>query len=153
MHIEKIKRLNEKQCVQIRNLLQLAKWNLGQIEGQLEALSRLLDDVNGVVLFALEQNRIIGYILAQFYSWNRLGQIHGLMIHPECRNRGTASTLVKEVEIFMQAHQARGLYVDTPVNNVEGWSFYQKKEFQKAYVMPEYYDVGVDGITFLKIFR
>jgi ribosomal protein S18 acetylase RimI-like enzyme len=115
-------------------------------------MNRLLEDVNGIVLFALEKDWIIGYIFAQFYSWNRLGQIHGLIIHPEYRKKGMASLLVKKVEIFMKEHSARGVYVDTPTNNTGGCIFYEKNKFQRAYVMPEYYDAGVDGVTFLKIF-
>lgn len=153
MHIEKIKRLNEKQYTQIKQLLQLVNWNSRQIEGQLQALTSLLDNPNGIVFFALEQSVIIGYISAQFYSWNQLGQIQGLIVHPEYRNGGIGSSLVKEVETFMKGQQARGIYVDTPVNNLGGCAFYQKNKFQKAYVMPEYYDAGVDGVTFLKFFR
>lgn len=152
MDIKKVRRLDEKERIQIRHLLQAVNWNVNQIEGQLEAMGRLLGDVNGTVLFALEKDSIIGYISAQFYLWNRLGQIHGLVIHPAYRKKGIASLLVKEVEMFMKERSARGVYVDTPTNNLGGCAFYEKNAFQKAYVMPEYYDVGVDGVTFLKFF-
>jgi ribosomal protein S18 acetylase RimI-like enzyme len=153
MDIKKIKKLTEDERIQIKKLLESLSWNANQVQGQLDAIDRLLGDAKGIVFFAFEKGRVIGYISAEFHLWNRLGQIHGLVIHPEHRKKGIASLLVKEVEIFMTEHSARGVYVDTPTNNTSGCAFYIKNAFQSAYVMPEYYDVGLDGVTFLKFFR
>jgi ribosomal protein S18 acetylase RimI-like enzyme len=46
----------------------------------------------------------------------------------------------------------RGLYVDTPVTNELGRSFYEALGYRQAYVVPEYYDEGFDGVTYLKLF-
>lgn len=155
MHVVKVssEKLSKEQSVQLRKLLELVGWNKRQIDGQIDAIEKFLKDRNCIVLFALEDSEIIGYVSAQFYSWNRLGQIHGLVVHPEHRNKGFASKLVKEVEMFMQANGARGVYVDTPVNNISGSTFYKNNSFKQAYVMPEYYDEGMDGVTFLKLFH
>jgi len=144
--------LLEEEMIQIRNLLKLVNWNEQQIKGQLEAIKKFLKDKNCLVLFAWEGHEIIGYLSAQFYPWNRLGQIHGLVIHPDCRRRGFASQLVKEAEVFMRAKQGRGVYVDTPIDNISGCTFYKNNHYRQAYVMPEYYDEGQDGVTFLKLF-
>lgn len=145
--------LTDKQKNQIRKLLELVKWNQRQIEGQIEALERLVKDKNSIVIYAEEEEEIVGYVSAQLSLWNRLGQIHGLVMHPRYRRRGYASTLIKKAEEFMKANKARGIYADTPVNNVGGCTFYKNNNFQQAYVMPEYYDAGLDGVTFLKIFK
>ena len=132
--------------------MESVRWNAQQIEGQLEAIEKFLKDRHSLVILAWDHEEMIGYISAQFYGWNRLGQIHGLVVHPECRRKGYASRLVQEVEGFMKACRARGVYVDTPVNNAAGCAFYRSNDFKEAYVMPEYYDEGVDGITFLKLY-
>jgi hypothetical protein len=48
--------------------------------------------------------------------------------------------------------RARGLYADTPVTNEIGRSFYEALGYWQAYRMPEYYDEGLDGVTYLKLF-
>ncbi len=146
-------KLLEEEVIRIRRLLELVGWNNQQINGQLEGIEKFLGDKNCVVIFALEDDEIIGYITAQFYTWNKLGQIHGLVIHPDHRRIGFASQLVKEVEVFMRTNQARGIYVDTPTNNASGCTFYKNNGFRQAYVMPDYYDDGIDGVTFIKLFN
>jgi ribosomal protein S18 acetylase RimI-like enzyme len=51
----------------------------------------------------------------------------------------------------VRAEGGRGLYVDTPVTNEIGRSFYEALGYRQAYVMPEYYDEGLDGVTCLKL--
>jgi ribosomal protein S18 acetylase RimI-like enzyme len=133
-------------------MLEAVHWSDQQIHGQIEAISKFLKDEKSIVLLLLKGREVIGYISAQFYSWNRLGQIHGLVIHPHYRRRGLASQLVRAVDAFMRENHARGMYVDTPASNEGGCAFYIKSGFKKAYVMPEYYDVGEDGVSFLKLF-
>lgn len=153
MDLVKIIQLKKKQVDQVRAMLALIKWSKRQIDGQIEGLEKMLCDKMGTVIFATEHDEIIGYIAAQFYSWNQLGQVHGLVVHPDYRKQGVASSLLLEVEKFMHVHHARGIYVDTPVNNLGGCAFYEQRGFKKAYVMPEYYEPGLDGVTFLKFFR
>ena len=52
----------------------------------------------------------------------------------------------------MRAEGGRGLYVDTPVTNEIGGSFYEALGYWQGYVMPEYYDEGLDGVAYLKLF-
>jgi ribosomal protein S18 acetylase RimI-like enzyme len=52
----------------------------------------------------------------------------------------------------VRAEGGRGLYVDTPVTNEIARSFYEALGYRQAYVMPEYYDEGLDGVTYLKLF-
>lgn len=145
--------ITEVQKMQIRNLLREIGWNQRQIDGQIETLEKFVKDKNCIVLYVAEEDEIVGYISAQLSLWNRLGQIHGLAIQPGYRKKGYASTLVKKAEEFMLANHARGLYADTPVDNVSGCAFYRRNGFQEAYIMPEYYDRGLDGVTFLKLFK
>lgn len=155
MDIKKIdsKFLEEPSKRAVRTLFESAGWQSRQIEGQMEALEKFLSEKNSAVFLAFEKEEIVGYLGAQFYSWNRLGQIHGLIVHGSYRQQGIGSMLIREIEKFMKMHHARGVYVDTPADNLAASLFYRKNGYLQDYVMTEYYDEGLDGIAFLKIFK
>ena len=52
----------------------------------------------------------------------------------------------------MRAEGGRELYADTPVTNEVGRRCYEALGFRQAYVMPDYYHEGLDGVTYLKLF-
>jgi ribosomal protein S18 acetylase RimI-like enzyme len=93
-----------------------------------------------------------GFICIEYREWNRLGQVQGLAVDPDFKRRGIASDLVRCAEEFVRSEGGRGLYVDTPVTNEVGRSFYEALGYWQAYLMPEYYDEGLDGVTYLKLF-
>jgi ribosomal protein S18 acetylase RimI-like enzyme len=62
------------------------------------------------------------------------------------------SDLVHRAEEFVRGEGGRGLYVDAPATNELGRSFYDALGYRQAYVVPEYYDGGLDGVTYLKLF-
>ena len=136
----------------IFNLLSNIGWNDAQITGQEQSILHFLQDRDSVVFFALEGDQVAGYATCQFYRWNRLGQIHGLAVDPKYRRLGIAAQLIKECEQFLQEKGARGVYVDTPVNNEGGRKFYEAIGYTEAYIMPQYYDAGQDGVTYQKFF-
>lgn len=133
-------------------LLQQLNWTENQIHGQIETIKRLYETKNGKVCIARWSDQTVGYLSVEYYEWNRLGQIHGLVVHPEFRRKGIASELVKAAEYFLKEIGARGTYVDTPTENLNARSFYQMMEYKQAYIMPHYYDHGVDGVTYQKFF-
>lgn len=128
-------------------------WSQPQIEGQISKMKKLVEDSASCVFIALESDQVVGYVSAEFYPWNRLSQIHGLAVDPNHRKKGFATKLLSETENFMKTLKARGIFLDTPANNLSGCIFYQKKGFQHGYTMPSYYDQGVDGVTFIKFFE
>jgi ribosomal-protein-alanine N-acetyltransferase len=87
-----------------------------------------------------------------FAPWNRLAQVHGLAVAPGYQRQGVASALIAVTETFVRERGGRGVFVDTPVNNATARAFYTANGYAEAYVMPEYYAEGLDGITFLKLF-
>jgi ribosomal protein S18 acetylase RimI-like enzyme len=98
------------------------------------------------------ENRSGGFLCVEYRGWNRLGQVHGLAVKPALNRRGIVSELVRRAEGFVRAEGGRGLYADTPVTNETGRRCYEALGFRQAYVMPAYYDVGLDGVTYLKLF-
>ena len=131
-------------------------WQEHFIAGQLAGLDALsgdpLPETHGKVCVCEVEERLSGFVCVEYREWNRLGQIQGLAVDPAHKRRGIASDLVRCAEQFVRREGGRGLYVDTPVTNEIGRSFYEALGYWQAYVMPEYYDEGLDGVTYLTLF-
>ena len=140
----------------VREVLAKNGWEEYYIAGQLAGLDALSGDpipgTRSKVCVCEAEERLSGFVCVEYREWNRLGQLQGLAVEPALKRRGIASELVHRAEEFVRAEGGRGLYVDTPVTNEIGRSFYEALGYQQAYVMPEYYDQGLDGVTYLKLF-
>lgn len=111
------------------------------------------DKENYGVYVAIFGGAVIGFLYVQYYSWNQLCQIQGLAVDPEVQRQGVASALVVRAEEFARLKKARGVYVDTPTSNTGGRKFYESMGYQLAYIMPRYYEDGLDGVTYQKFFE
>lgn len=101
---------------------------------------------------ALRDGAVVGFLYVQVYRWNMLAQIHGLAVDPAARRQGAASALVAQAEAFAREAGARGIYVDTPVDNKRGRRFYEAVGYAFGYLMPRYYEAALDGVTYQKFF-
>jgi ribosomal protein S18 acetylase RimI-like enzyme len=141
----------------VREVLAKNGWEEHYIAGQLAGLDILSGDplpgTRGKVCVCEVENRLSGFVCVEYREWNRLGQVQGLAVEPALKRRGIASALVRRVEEFVRSEGGRGLYADTPVTNEIGRSFYEALGYRQAYHMPEYYDEGLDGVTYLKLFQ
>ena len=140
----------------VREVLEKNGWDKRYIEGQLAGLDVLssnpLPGTRGKVCVSEVKDCLSGFVSVEYREWNRLGQLQGLAVDPDLKRRGIASALVGRAEVFVRAEGGRGLYVDTPVTNEVARRFYEASGYRQAYVMPEYYDEGLDGVTYLKLF-
>jgi ribosomal protein S18 acetylase RimI-like enzyme len=140
----------------VREILAKNGWQEPYIAGQLAGLDVLSGDqplgTCGKVCVSEAEDRLSRFVCVEYREWNRLGQLQGLAVDPDLKRRGIASDVVHRAEEFVRAEGGRGLYVDTPVTNEVGRSFYEALGYRQAYVMPEYYDEGLDGVTYLKLF-
>ena len=140
----------------VREILAKNGWEEQYIAGQLAGLDALsgapLPGTRSKVYVCEAEERLSGFVCVEYREWNRLGQLQGLAVDPVLKRRGIASELVHRAEEFVQAEGGRGIYVDTPVTNEVGRSFYEALGYRQAYVMPEYYEEGLDGVTYLKLF-
>jgi ribosomal protein S18 acetylase RimI-like enzyme len=134
----------------ITELLLGIGWNEAQVSGQVSSILFLCQDSDSAAYYAKDGDRIAGFATCQFSRWNRMGQIHGLAVDLIYRRQGLAARLILECERFLLEKGARGVYVDTPVNNEGGRRFYEAIGYQEAYIMPQYYDAGQDGVTYQK---
>ncbi|MDQ4127469.1 MAG: GNAT family N-acetyltransferase [Actinomycetota bacterium] len=138
-------------------------WERRYVAGQLAAIDELTTrsrpGVLGAVFVAVTgepenpgQRAVCGFVSVEFREWNRLGQLQGLAVAPGSKRRGVASALVLNAESFVRDLSGRGLYVDTPETNEAAQGFYRAVGYGLAYTMPDYYDDGLDGVTYLKLF-
>ena len=141
----------------VREVLAQNGWEERYIVGQLAGLDLLSGDsllgTLGKACVSETKDGLSGFVSVEYREWNRLGQLQGLAVDPAFKRRGIASALVHRAERFVRGAGGRGLYVDTPVTNEVGRGFYEALGYWQAYVMPEYYDEGLDGVTYLKLFR
>ena len=140
----------------VHGVLAKNHWEERYIAGQLDGLRSLSSapapGTRGKVYVHEAEGRVSGFVSVEFREWNSLGQLHGLAVDPSLKRRGIASVLVGRAEKFVRGEGGRGVYVDTPVTNDAARSFYEALGYRQAYVMPEYYDEGLDGVTYLKLF-
>lgn len=153
MNIAPVTTLAEADRQALRDLIHSVGWNDAQADGQIQSIAHFLQDPNAAVYFARDEARIAAFLTCQFYAWNCLGQIHGLVVDPACRRLHLATRLVERGEQFLRGKGARGVYVDTPVDNAGGRRFYEAAGYRVGYIMPEYYAEGQDGVTYQKFFH
>jgi len=139
-----------------REVLAKNGWEDHYIAGQLAGLDALSGDpipgTRSNVCVCEAEERLSGFVCVEYREWNRLGQLQGLAVDPALKRRGIGADLVHRVEEFVRAEGGRGLYVDTPLTNETGRSFYEALGYWQAYVLPEYHDEGIDDVTYLKLF-
>lgn len=138
----------------IRRILTKVGWAGQYISGMETALDVFSKDTQtyGIYL-ALANGIAVGYLYVQYSAWNQLCQIQGLAVDPQFQRQGIASALVARAEQFAKFKKARGIYVDTPTSNTGGRAFYESIGYQLGYIMPRYYEDGLDGVTYQKFFK
>ena len=137
----------------IRRILSKVGWAEQYIAAMEDALPIFAGDPEkyGVYL-AVVQKEAVGYLYVQHHAWNRLSQIQGLAVDPDCQRQGIATALVARAEQFARSKKARGIYVDTPADNEGGRIFYEAVGDRFGYLMPRYYEDGLDGVTYQRFF-
>lgn len=136
----------------IQHLLMAAGWADRYVQGQVEAIHRGMSDPGFAAYVSESAGALLGFICVAPSRWNMLGRIHGLVVHPQRRRQGHASALVAVAEAFLQEQHARGLYVDTPVDNLAGRALYTSLGYEEDHLMSRYYADGLDGVTYAKFF-
>lgn len=136
----------------VRELLRKHGWEDQYIDGQLEALSDLAGSGSTFRAVSIAGGSLVGFVSSRYYAWNQLAQIHGLAVDPARLRSGIGTRLIVAAEEHGRGEGARGMYVDTPVDNEIARHFYLANGYADAYAMPRYYSDELDGVTFVKFF-
>jgi len=137
----------------IRGILTKIGWAEQYVSSAEQNMHNLsLDKGNYGVYLAIAGEIAVGFLYVQYYAWNQLSQIHGLAVDTDFHRQGIASALVARAEEFACFKKVRGIYVDTPTTNTRGRKFYEAVGYQLGYIMPKYYEDGLDGVTYQKFF-
>ncbi|MBY0501614.1 MAG: GNAT family N-acetyltransferase [Alphaproteobacteria bacterium] len=162
-HFLMIKRLHHKNYIihsfvqinmnPIVEILNNVGWAPQYVEGQKRSIEKLILDEEGDVFVAKHDDHVLGFIQVQHHQWNRLSYIHGLVVSPDHRQQGIAATLLTHVEQVARDRGNRGVFVDTPGDNYGGRAFYKAQAYAEAYIMPDFYEEGLDGVSYLKLFK
>jgi len=92
-----------------------------------------------MAFIALDGDRIIGYITvyvkeqANYWRFNKIGEISGLMVNMQYRKLGIGKNLLKEAIAFFSAQKLIYFTVYTAVANQAGLDFYQKNGLVPLY--------------------
>jgi len=139
-------------AVCIRGILERIGWDERYVRAFEQAAERFARSGDAAVFIARRPAGAAGFIFVEFRAWNRLAQIQGLAVDPASQRKGIASELTARAEAFARGMGARGIYVDTPVDNDRGRRFYEAAGYRTGYVMPRYYGDAQDGVTYQKFF-
>ena len=137
----------------VRAILHRIGWEEQYVRAATANVLRFADSSSTRAAFVAEiAGDFAGFIFVELHQWNQLAQIEGLAVDPARQRQGVAQALVQRSELFAQRAGARGIFVDTPTDNLSGRAFYMACGYQEAYTMPRYYEDALDGVTYQKFF-
>lgn len=148
-----IRHFEQKDIGAIREILDVIGWAEQYLARQLQCLKTLYHHDCGEIQIAVKDDCVVGFVQAEHHHWNQLTYVYGLVVHPNFRKMGVARKLMTSLENATRSRGFRGIYLDTPVSNMDARAFYASIGFSEAYVMPEFYESGLDGVAFQRFFE
>ncbi len=123
--IEKAKFDDLKEILDLQHLAYITeakRFNNMNIQPLTETLNELIEEFNkGIVLKLTIDNKIVGSIRA--YEKNDTAYIGKLMVHPEYRNKGYGSMLLKEIE---ECYNNKRYELFTSTRSIENIRMYER---------------------------
>lgn len=147
-----IRAFDETDHTGIIQILKRAGWAEKYVNRQLESIRKLHNNKEGQIIVALDSEVVIGFVQIVHYKWNDLTYVLGLIVHPDYQHKGIGEDLMYQAEEYSKSMGNRGIYLDTPVSNMQARHFYESIGFKESYVMPEFYEANLDGITLQKFY-
>ncbi|MCW8955736.1 MAG: GNAT family N-acetyltransferase/peptidase C39 family protein [Gammaproteobacteria bacterium] len=117
------------------------------------SMRRFLRSDQSVFLLALQQEKVVGYLLIIFHRGTRLARLYSIAVGPEWRGQGVARKLMEAGE---EEAQCRGaLYFRLEVNNtnLNAISLYHSLGFREFGLLQDYYDDHSDALRMQKRIR
>ena len=137
----------------IADILKGVEWASQYVEHQLSSIEKLHQNKDGEVLVATLADQVVGYAVVQHHRWNKLSYMIGLVVSINHHRLGVGKKLVELAEQSSQSRGNRGIYLDTPVDNINAINFYEAIDYKAGYLMPHFYEPDLDAITYQKFWK
>ena len=128
--IEKVKIDDLKEILDLQHLAYITeakRFNNMNIKPLTETLNELIEEFNkGIVLKLTIDNKIVGSIRA--YEKDDTAYIGKLMVHPEYRNKGYESMLLKEIE---ECYKNKRYELFTSTRSIENIRMYERVGYKQ----------------------
>jgi len=88
----------------------------------------------------------VGFCAATHPYWNNVAMIDYLVVAPPARNKGVGRQLIAAVEGMLRESDIRFVCVQTAAWNIDGIRFYERLEYSRLAMLPDYFGDGNDAI-------
>jgi N-acetylglutamate synthase-like GNAT family acetyltransferase len=95
-------------------------------------LNQILNNPEHIILIALKNNQVIGYIHVEIYRVlyaDDLLNILGIVVDKSCRNQGVGTTLLKSTEKLSIKLNCRGIRANSGASREKAHLFYKRNGF------------------------
>ena len=97
---------------------------------------------------AVEDKNVLGLLAFNFEKWNQIGRVDMIGVSPDAKGKGVGKQMMNQAAVYAKEKGLRKIYVDTDASNISAQIFYIKCGYFPEYSMKDYYEPGLDGITF-----
>lgn len=113
-----------------------------------DSLTSLFDGERNVVLVAVQNNAVVGYITG--WHVHEEAEIARLAVLHEARKQGIASALISAIVKEFENLKVEKLSLEVRVSNKAGFAVYHKFGFSVQGRRPRYYEDGEDALVMVK---
>ncbi|MFH2056499.1 MAG: N-acetyltransferase [bacterium] len=110
----------------------------------------LLTRARGVVLVAEQEKRLVGAAYLLWRQGGRTGRLYSIAVSEAVRGQGVAPQLLKRGEQEVQRHGCTKLSLEVRADNERAIAFYRKHGYREIARLPDYYELGSDGVKMLR---
>jgi [ribosomal protein S18]-alanine N-acetyltransferase len=102
---------------------------------------------NMVRLKAMDGSHLVGFVLGDYRPSEKLAWIASIAVHPDYRNRGIGTALLKKCEEKINAPLIR---LSVRISNEDAIRLYKQKGYRVVSSWPKYYKGGEDALVMEK---
>jgi ribosomal protein S18 acetylase RimI-like enzyme len=137
----------------LKTIMRGVEWPEHYVGVHAEASEKLINDDEGEVFVATDNDNIVGFINLRHQKLNWLTCVYTLVVDKPYHRKGVGKALLELAEQRARDRGNRGLFLDTTEQNTNARTFYKSVGLQEAYFMPSYYSDELDGRTYIKLFN
>ena len=116
-----------------------------------QQIANLLGDYNSISLAAVEDGKIVGFIIGSIYMRRNASDGHVLTIDvsPKYRRKGIGLRLLQEMERIFETKDVKTCDLEVRVDNIEALKLYEKSGYKRIGRLKNYYGKA-DGLYLSK---